>query len=38
VAGDDVAIHFEIVDHIALTPSGKRRVTVCELPVCEPSA
>ncbi|TXH77464.1 MAG: phenylacetate--CoA ligase family protein [Lysobacteraceae bacterium] len=32
VAGDDVAIEFETVDAIALTASGKRRVTVCELP------
>lgn len=32
VAGDDVAIAFEIVERIALTPSGKRRVVVCELP------
>lgn len=32
LAGEDVTIHFETVDHIALTPSGKRRVVVCELP------
>lgn len=32
VAGDEVAIEFETVDAIALTASGKRRVTVCELP------
>lgn len=32
LAGDEVAIEFELVDAIALTASGKRRVTVCELP------
>ena len=32
LAGDGVAIEFETVDAIALTASGKRRVTVCELP------
>ena len=32
VAGDGVRIEFEIVDAIALTASGKRRVAVCELP------
>lgn len=32
VAGDAIAVEFEVVDAIALTPSGKRRVTVCELP------
>jgi phenylacetate-CoA ligase len=32
VAGDSVRIEFEIVDAIALTSSGKRRVTICELP------
>lgn len=32
VAGDELDVAFEIVDHIALTPSGKRRVVVCELP------
>lgn len=30
--GEHVRIAFEHVDAIALTPSGKRRVTVCELP------
>ena len=29
--GEHVRIAFEHVDAIALTPSGKRRVTVCEL-------
>ncbi len=32
LAGDGVAIDFETVDAIALTASGKRRVTLCELP------
>jgi phenylacetate-CoA ligase len=32
LTGDGIAIEFEIVDAIALTASGKRRVTVCELP------
>jgi hypothetical protein len=32
LAGDGVAIDFETVDAIALTASGKRRVTICELP------
>ncbi len=32
LTGDRVRIDFEIVDAIALTASGKRRVTVCELP------
>lgn len=32
VAGDELDVAFEIVDRIALTPSGKRRVVVCELP------
>ncbi len=32
LAGDGIAIAFEQVDAIALTASGKRRVTVCELP------
>ncbi len=32
VTGAGVRIEFETVDAIALTASGKRRVTVCELP------
>ncbi len=32
LAGDGVRIEFETVDAIALTASGKRRVTICELP------
>ena len=32
LTGDGVRIEFETVDAIALTASGKRRVTVCELP------
>lgn len=32
LAGDSVRIEFETVDAIALTSSGKRRVTICELP------
>ena len=32
LAGDNVRIEFETVDAIALTASGKRRVTICELP------
>ena len=32
LAGDRITIAFETVDAIALTASGKRRVTVCELP------
>jgi hypothetical protein len=32
LAGDGVRIEFEAVDAIALTASGKRRVTICELP------
>lgn len=32
LTGDSVRIAFERVDAIALTASGKRRVTVCELP------
>ena len=32
VTGDAIAVSFEVVDAIALTPSGKRRVTICELP------
>lgn len=32
LAGDSVRIEFETVDAIALTASGKRRVTICELP------
>ena len=31
LAGDGVHIEFEMTDAIALTASGKRRVTVCEL-------
>ena len=30
--GDSIDVGFETVDAIALTASGKRRVTVCELP------
>ena len=33
VLGDSVALHCHFVDDIALTPSGKLRVTVCELPL-----
>lgn len=32
LTGDGVRIEFETVDSIALTVSGKRRVTICELP------
>lgn len=32
LTGDNVRIEFETVDAIALTASGKRRVTICELP------
>lgn len=32
VVGDSVELHCRFVDDIALTPSGKLRVTVCELP------
>jgi phenylacetate-CoA ligase len=32
VLGDSVALHCHFVDDIPLTPSGKLRVTVCELP------
>lgn len=32
LTGDGVRIEFETVDAIALTASGKRRVTICELP------
>jgi phenylacetate-CoA ligase len=32
LVGDSVAVDFEYRDEIALTPSGKRRVTICELP------
>jgi phenylacetate-CoA ligase len=32
LVGDSVAVEFEYVETIALTASGKRRVTVCELP------
>ncbi len=32
LVGDSVKIEFERVDAIALTSSGKRRVTICELP------
>lgn len=32
LVGDSIAIDFERVDAIALTASGKRRVTICELP------
>ncbi len=32
LVGDSVAIEFEYRDEIALTASGKRRVTICELP------
>ncbi len=32
LAGDGVRIEFETVEVIALTASGKRRVTICELP------
>jgi phenylacetate-CoA ligase len=32
LCGDEVRIEFETVDAIALTASGKRRVTICELP------
>lgn len=32
LTGDGIDIEFEEVDAIALTASGKRRVTVCELP------
>jgi phenylacetate-CoA ligase len=32
VTGDGVEVTFEQVDNIALTSSGKRRVTICELP------
>ena len=32
LVGDRVRVAFEQVEAIALTPSGKRRVTVCELP------
>lgn len=31
LVGDSVAVEFEYADTIALTASGKRRVTVCEL-------
>ncbi|HVV96147.1 MAG TPA: phenylacetate--CoA ligase family protein [Rhodanobacteraceae bacterium] len=31
VLGDSVRVQFELVDAIALTPSGKLRVTVCEI-------
>ena len=32
LVGDSVAVEFEYRDEIALTASGKRRVTICELP------
>ncbi len=32
LVGDSVAVAFEYRDEIALTASGKRRVTICELP------
>lgn len=32
LVGDSIAIGFERVETIALTASGKRRVTICELP------
>lgn len=32
LVGDSIAIEFEQVDRIALTASGKHRVTLCELP------
>ncbi len=32
LVGDSIAIEFDQVDRIALTASGKHRVTVCELP------
>jgi len=36
VLGDSVDVRFDFVDRIALTPSGKLRVTVCE--IAEPAA
>ena len=32
LVGDSIAVEFERVESIALTASGKRRVTICELP------
>ena len=36
VVGESVQLHCHFVDDIALTPSGKLRVTVCELPAAPP--